>query len=56
MKNKLFGRLSTNIPLEEVVELRIMQNEEMIKLRVERGDIPIKGDICVKAKLQSKFQ
>lgn len=30
--------------------------QQMIKLRLERGDVPIKGDICVKAKLQSKFQ
>lgn len=25
----------------------------MIKLRLERGEIPIKGDVCVKIKLQS---
>lgn len=25
----------------------------MIKFRLERGEIPIKGDICVKIKLQS---
>ncbi len=40
---------------KQMIELDF-NNEEMIKLRVERGDIPIKGDICVKAKLQSKFQ
>jgi hypothetical protein len=27
----------------------------MIKLRIERGEIPIKGDICIKVKLQSLF-
>ena len=30
--------------------------EEMMKIRIERGDIPIKGDICVKAKMQSQYQ
>lgn len=27
----------------------------MIKFRIERGEIPVKGDICVKVKIQSKF-
>ena len=31
-------------------------DEEIVKLRIERGDVPIKGDICVIAKMQSKFQ
>ena len=28
-------------------------SEEMVKFRLERGAIPIKGDICVKVKIQS---
>jgi hypothetical protein len=29
---------------------------EIVKLRIERGEIPIKGDICIIAKMQSKYQ
>lgn len=28
-------------------------DEEIVKLRIERGEIPVKGDICVRAKIQS---
>jgi hypothetical protein len=31
-------------------------DDEIIKLRIERGEVPVKGDICVIAKIQSKFQ
>ena len=30
-------------------------DEEIVKIRIERGEVPIKGDICVRAKIQSLF-
>lgn len=30
--------------------------ESLVRLRLERGDVPEKGEVCVKVKMQSKFQ
>lgn len=30
--------------------------ESLVRLRLERGDIPEKGEVCVKIRMQSKFQ
>lgn len=30
-------------------------DESLVRLRLERGDIPISGDLCVKVRLQSKL-
>lgn len=30
--------------------------ESLVRLRLERGEVPEKGEVCVKVRMQSKFQ
>ena len=49
--DRLFYQNQYSFPLQ-----KLNLEEEMIKIRIERGEIPVKGDICVKVKMQSQYQ